>query len=100
MALKKEKPDRSAAQVHRILALRLPAGQVPTVRTIRRHFARMALTGLAAAGAPPEAFGARRGRNLSNSMRHQAACVVCGGGLVSMVAGGSLIHTLAGRAFG
>jgi uncharacterized protein YbjT (DUF2867 family) len=39
-------------------------------------------------------------RNLSNSMRHQAACVVCGDGLVSMVAGGSFIHTLAGSAFG
>jgi hypothetical protein len=33
-------------------------------------------------------------------MGHQAACVVCGDGLVSMVAGGWLIHTLAGSAAG
>jgi hypothetical protein len=33
-------------------------------------------------------------------MRRQAARVVCGDGMVSMVAGGSLIHTLAGRGFG
>jgi hypothetical protein len=39
-------------------------------------------------------------RNLSNRMRHQAARVVCGEVLVSMVAGGSLIQTLAGRVFG
>jgi hypothetical protein len=29
-------------------------------------------------------------------MKHQADCAVCGGGLVSMVAGGSLIQTLSG----
>jgi DNA-binding transcriptional ArsR family regulator len=38
-------------------------------------------------------------RNLSNLMGHHAACVVCGEVLVSTVAGGSLIHTLAGSAF-
>ncbi len=32
VALKKEKPERTAAQVHRILAARLGAGQVPSVR--------------------------------------------------------------------
>jgi putative transposase len=56
VALKKEKPDRSAAQVRRILAMRLP-GQVPTARTIQRHFVRMELTGLAAAETAPETFG-------------------------------------------
>ena len=41
VALKKEKPERTAAQVTRVLA----AGwrrQVPSVRTIQRHFVRMA----------------------------------------------------------
>ena len=56
MALKKEKPDRSAAQVHRILVMRLP-GQVPSARTIQRHFVRMELTGLAGAETAPETFG-------------------------------------------
>jgi len=56
VALKKEKPDRSAAQVHRILAMRLP-GQVPTARTIQRHFVRMELTGPATAETAPETFG-------------------------------------------
>ncbi len=55
-ALKKEKPGRSAAQVHRILAMRMP-GQAPTVRTIQRHFVRMELTGLAGTGTAPETFG-------------------------------------------
>ena len=36
VALKKEKPERTAAQVTRILAARLGAGQVPSVRTIQR----------------------------------------------------------------
>ena len=57
VALKKEKPERTAAQVHRILAARLGAGQVPSVRTIQRHFVRMELTGLSAAAAPAEVFG-------------------------------------------
>jgi transposase InsO family protein len=56
VALKKEKPDRSAAQVHRILAMRMP-GQVPTARTIQRHFVRMELTGLAGTETAPETFG-------------------------------------------
>ena len=57
VALKKEKPERTAAQVHRILAARLGAGQVPSVRTIQRHFVRMELAGLSAAAAPAEVFG-------------------------------------------
>ena len=37
------------------------------------------------------------GRNLSSQMRHQAACVVCGGwSSWGLVAGGSLIHAWAG----
>ena len=56
VALKKEKPERTAAQVHRVLAVRLGAGQVPSVRTIQRHFVRMELTGLGG-GAAPEVFG-------------------------------------------
>ena len=56
VALKKEKPERTAAQVHRVLAARLGAGQVPSVRTIQRHFVRMELTGLGG-GAAPEVFG-------------------------------------------
>ncbi len=56
VALKKEKPERTAAQVHRILAARLGAGQVPSVRTIQRHFVRMELTGPSGAAAP-EVFG-------------------------------------------
>jgi len=44
--------------------------------------------------------GRSRGRNLSNRMRQQAAWVFCGEVLVSMVVGGSLIHTLAGSASG
>jgi putative transposase len=57
VALKKEKPARTAAQVHRILAARLGAGQVPSVRTIQRHFVRMELAGLSGAAAAPEVFG-------------------------------------------
>jgi putative transposase len=57
VALKKEKPARTAAQVHRILAARLGAGQVPSVRTIQRHFVRMELTGLGGGAAAPEVFG-------------------------------------------
>src|SRR5260370_964215 len=56
VALKKEKPERTAAQVHRVLAARLGAGQVPSVRTIQRHFVRMELAGLPGAAAP-EVFG-------------------------------------------
>ena len=50
VALKKEKPERTAAQVTRVLAARLAAGQVPSVRTIQRHFVRMDLAGPAAHG--------------------------------------------------
>jgi len=57
VALKKEKPARTAAQVHRILAARLAAGQVPSVRTIQRHFVRMDLTRATGTGTVPEAFG-------------------------------------------
>jgi len=58
VALKKEKPERTAAQVTRILAARLAAGQVPSARTIQRHFVRMELTRLAGTGAAaPEVFG-------------------------------------------
>ena len=57
VALKKEKPQRTAAQVHRILVMRLPAGQVPSVRTIQRHFVRMELTCLDGTAAAPETFG-------------------------------------------
>ena len=57
VALKKEKPERTAAQVHRVLAARLGAGGVPSVRTIQRHFVRMELAGLSAAAAPAEVFG-------------------------------------------
>jgi len=57
VALKKEKPARTAAQVHRILAARLSAGQVPSVRTIQRHFVRVDLTGLSGTAAPAEVFG-------------------------------------------
>jgi hypothetical protein len=35
----------------------VPAGQVPSVRTIQRHFARLELAGPAAAGTVPETFG-------------------------------------------
>ena len=55
VALKKEKPDRSAVQVHRILTMRMP-GQVPSARTIQRHYARMELTGPGTQAAP-ETFG-------------------------------------------
>ncbi len=57
VALMKEKPARSAAQVHRILAAQVPAGQVPSVRTIQRHFVRLELAGPAAGGAAGETFG-------------------------------------------
>ena len=57
VALKKEKPERTAAQVTRILAARLGAGQVPSVRTIQRHFVRVDLAGPAGTGAAPDRFG-------------------------------------------
>jgi len=59
VALKKEKPERTAAQVTRILAARLGAGQVPSVRTIQRHFVRVDLAGPAGTGTgtAPDRFG-------------------------------------------
>ena len=57
VALKKEKPERTAAQVHRVLAARLGAGQVPSVRTIQRHFVRMDLAGVLPGAVAPEVFG-------------------------------------------
>ena len=57
VALKKGNQARTAAQVHRILAARLGAGQVPWVRTIQRHFVRMELAGLPGGAAAPEVFG-------------------------------------------
>ena len=57
VALKKEKPERTAAQVTRVLAARLAAGQVPSVRTIQRHFVRMDLAGPAGTGTVSDRFG-------------------------------------------
>jgi putative transposase len=54
-ALKKENPNRSAAQIRRILAAQL--GWAPDERTLQRMFARTGLSALAAAPAVPEAFG-------------------------------------------
>lgn len=39
-------------------------------------------------------------RNLSNRLRRQATCVVCGEVSLVVVAGGGLIHTLAGSGGG
>jgi putative transposase len=54
-ALKKENPDRSAAQVRRILAAQL--GWAPDERTLQRMFLRTGLSALATAPATPAAFG-------------------------------------------
>ena len=54
-ALKKENPNRSAAQIRRILAAQL--GWAPDERTLQRMFARTGLSALTAAPAAPEAFG-------------------------------------------
>jgi putative transposase len=54
-ALKKENPDRSAAQVRRILAA--AHGWAPDERTLQRMFTRTGLSALAAAPATPAAFG-------------------------------------------
>jgi len=55
-ALKKENPDRSAAQVRRILAAQL--GWAPDERTLQRMFVRTGLTALTTTGpATPAAFG-------------------------------------------
>ena len=54
-ALKKENPDRCAAQVRRILAAH--HGWAPDERTLQRMFVRTGLTALSRAGGPAEAFG-------------------------------------------
>jgi putative transposase len=54
-ALKKENPDRSAAQVRRILAAH--HGWAPDERTLQRMFVRTGLSALTTAAGPPEAFG-------------------------------------------
>jgi putative transposase len=55
-ALKKENPDRSAAQVRRILAAQL--GWAPDERTLQRMFVRTGLTALTTSGpAAPGVFG-------------------------------------------
>ena len=53
-ALKRERPERTAAQVARVL--RAQAGWAPSERTLQRHFARAELAG-ATAKAPVEVFG-------------------------------------------
>jgi putative transposase len=54
-ALKKENPNRSAAQIRRILAAQ--HGWAPDERTLQRMFVRTGLTALAAAPAAPAVFG-------------------------------------------
>jgi putative transposase len=53
-ALKRENPDRSAAQVRRILAA--AHGWAPDERTLQRMFVRTGLTALAGPPGPPQAF--------------------------------------------
>src|SRR6266851_6267567 len=53
-ALKRENPDRTAAQVARIL--RASGGWSPSDRTLQRHFTRLELT-TRPDGSPPPAFG-------------------------------------------
>src|SRR5262249_23287840 len=53
-ALKRERPERTAAQVVRIL--RAHGGWAPSERTVLRHFDRLELTGRPD-GQPPQAFG-------------------------------------------
>jgi hypothetical protein len=52
--LKREKPDRSAAQIVRIL--RAQSGWAPSERTLQRHFDRLELDRDIQAG-PPQVFG-------------------------------------------
>jgi putative transposase len=54
-ALKQENPDRSAAQVRRILAAQL--GWAPDERTLQRMFVRTGLNALTATAATPASFG-------------------------------------------
>jgi putative transposase len=53
VALKKENPDRTAAQVLAVLAAH--GGPRPSLRTLQRHFAALGLN--TAAGAAPKAYG-------------------------------------------
>ena len=53
-ALKRENPDRTAAQVARVL--RASSGWSPSERTLQRHFARLELD-TRPDGSPPPAFG-------------------------------------------
>jgi putative transposase len=55
VALKKEAPGRTAAQVAVVLAAH--AGFSPSARTLQRHFAALGLSRLAADGSPPAVFG-------------------------------------------
>ena len=54
VALRRENPERTAAQIRRILRTQL--GWAPDERTLQRHFDRLGLTG-AAAGSAPAVFG-------------------------------------------
>lgn len=54
-ALKRENPDRSAAQIRRILAAH--HGWAPDERTLQRMFVRTGLTALSGPPGPPQVFG-------------------------------------------
>lgn len=55
VALKRERPKRTGAQVARILRQKL--GRAPTARTLQRHFRRLGLNRHPQAGAAPRSFG-------------------------------------------
>jgi putative transposase len=55
VALKKEAPGRTAAQIAAILAAQ--AGWAPSQRTLQRHFADLGLSRTRADGGPPATFG-------------------------------------------
>ncbi|MEA2497557.1 MAG: putative transposase [Thermoleophilaceae bacterium] len=55
VALRQEQPDRTGAQIARILA-RVHGEMAPSARTVERHLARLGLSRQVAGGAPP-AFG-------------------------------------------
>jgi putative transposase len=55
VALKKEAPGRTAAQIATILAAR--AGWAPSERTVQRHLAMLGFTRTRSDGAPPATFG-------------------------------------------
>ena len=52
VALRRERPERTGAQIARILARVHGADVAPSVRTVERHLARVGVTRVAAAGAP------------------------------------------------